>query len=431
MTGEKIVVHKTEQLHGEVTLPGDKSISHRAIILGALSQGKVAVSGLSSGEDNRRTVKIFEQLGVAIRKKSQTDYLIQGRGLHGLREPGTILYAGNSGTTMRLMTGVLSGQPFFSVLSGDASLNARPMKRVVDPLRTMGAQISGRDGANLAPLAIRGEKLRPAQYSMPVASAQVKSALLLAGFYADGTTVVHEPLQSRDHTERMLRFLGVPIAVNGIEVSIIGGSALHGDRIEIPGDISSAAFLIVAGLLAPSAEVLVRNVGINPTRTGFLDVLRNMGASYEFLNEREMSGEPVADIAVRSSRLKGVEIAGAIIPRTIDEIPILAVAAAFAEGTTVIRDARELRVKETDRIAALCSELRKIGADVEEHDDGMVIRGREILSGAVCNSYGDHRIAMSMLIAGLFSQGETVVENCACIKTSFPQFMERLQSLMR
>ena len=431
MTGEKIVVRKIEQLHGEVTLPGDKSISHRAIILGALSQGKVTVSGLSSGEDNRRTVKIFEQLGVAIRKRSQTDYIIQGRGLQGLREPGTILYAGNSGTTMRLMTGVLSGQPFFSVLSGDASLNARPMKRVVEPLRAMGAQISGRDGANLAPLVISGAKLRPAQYSMPVASAQVKSALLLAGFYAAGTTVVHEPLQSRDHTERMLRFLGVPIAVNGTEVSIIGGSALHGDRIEIPGDISSAAFLIVAGLLAPSAEVLVRNVGINPTRTGFLDVLRNMGARYEFLNEREMSGEPVADIAVRSSRLKGVEIAGAIIPRTIDEIPILAVAAAFAEGTTVIRDARELRVKETDRIAALCSELRKIGADVEEHDDGMVIRGKEILSGAVCNSYGDHRIAMSMLIAGLFSQGETVVENCACIKTSFPQFMERLQSLMR
>ena len=353
MTGEKIVVRKTGQLHGEVTLPGDKSISHRAIILGALSQGKVTVSGLSSGEDNRRTVKIFEQLGVAIRKRSQTDYTIQGRGLHGLREPGTILYAGNSGTTMRLMTGVLSGQPFFSVLSGDASLNARPMKRVVEPLRAMGAQISGRDGANLAPLAISGAKLSPAQYSMPIASAQVKSALLLAGFYADGTTVVNEPLKSRDHTERMLRYLGVPIAVNGTEVSITGGSALHGDQIEIPGDISSAAFLIAAGLLARNAEVLVRNVGINPTRTGFLDVLKKMGGRYELLNEREMSGEPVADIAVKSSKLKGVEIAGAIIPRTIDEIPILAVAAAFAEGTTVIRDARELRIKETDRIAAL------------------------------------------------------------------------------
>jgi 3-phosphoshikimate 1-carboxyvinyltransferase len=295
----------------------------------------------------------------------------------------------------------------------------------------MGAQISGRDEANLAPLAIRGAKLRPAQYSMPVASAQVKSALLLAGFYADGTTVVHEPLKSRDHTERMLRFLSVPIAVNGTAVSITGGSTLRGDRIEIPGDISSAAFLIVAGLLARNAEVLVRNVGINPTRTGFLEILKNMGARYELLNEREMSGEPVADIAIRSSRLKGVEIAGAIIPRTIDEIPILAVAAAFAEGTTVIRDARELRVKETDRIAALCSELKKIGADVDEHDDGMVIRGKELLSGAVCNSYGDHRIAMSMAIAGLFSQGETVVENCACIKTSFPRFMECLQSLMR
>ena len=431
MTGEKIIVQKIEQLHGEVTLPGDKSISHRAIIMGALCDGKVTVSGLSSGEDNKRTVKIFEHLGIAIRKKSQTDYIIQGRGLHGLSEPGAILYAGNSGTTMRLMSGVLSGQPFFSVLSGDASLNARPMKRVVEPLRAMGAQISGRDGGNLAPLAIRGAQLRPAQYRMPVASAQVKSALLLAGFYAAGTTVVHEPLMSRDHTERMLRYLGVPIAVNGTEVCITGGNALHGEGIEIPGDISSAAFLIVAGLLARNAEVLVRKVGINPTRTGFLDVLKNMGAQFEFLNEREMSGEPVADIAVRSSRLKGVEIAGSIIPRTIDEIPILAIAASFAEGTTVIRDARELRVKETDRIAALCSELKKIGADVEEHDDGMVIRGKEILSGAVCNSYGDHRIAMSMLIAGLFSQGETAVENCACIKTSFPQFMGCLQSLMR
>lgn len=431
MAYEKIVIKAAPYLRGEVSVPGDKSISHRAIILGSLSQGKILVSGLSSGEDNRRTIKMFEQLGVAIRKRNKTDYLIQGRGLTGLREPHNILYAGNSGTTMRLMLGVLSGQQFFSVMSGDLSLNARPMKRVVEPLRLMGARISGRDDGNFAPLAISGTRLHAIQYHLPIASAQVKSALLLAGFYADGTTVVYEPLASRDHTERMLRFLGVPLHIADGSMSISGGSAMQGDRIEIPGDISSAAFLIVAGLLVGNAEVLVRKVGINPTRTGFLDILKKMGATYEILNHQEISGEPVADIAVRTSRLKGVEIGGSLIPRTIDEIPILAVAAACAEGTTVIRDAKELRVKESDRIAALCAELKKFGVAVNELEDGMVIRGTETLLGAVCNSHGDHRIAMAMVIAGLCARGETVVEDCACIKTSFPEFMDCLKLLMR
>ena len=426
MSSDSIVVHETRTLHGEVTVPGDKSISHRAIILGSLAQGKVMVKGLSSGEDNRRTVKIFQQLGVSIKKKGPAEYLLHGKGLHGLQEPGSILYAGNSGTTMRLMTGVLSGQPFFSVLSGDASLNARPMKRVVTPLREMGARINGRDGGNYAPLAIQGGKLQAARFALPVASAQVKTAILLAGFYADGTTMVQEPVPSRDHTERMLRYLGAPLTGSGTGIAVTGGSELNGDYIEVPGDPSSAAFLIVAGLLVHDAEVLVRSVGVNPTRTGFLEILQNMGARIELLNMREMSGEPVADIRVRAGKLTGVTINGAIIPRTIDELPILAVAAAYAEGTTIIRDARELRVKETDRIAAMCTELKKMGADIEAQDDGMIIRGKESLSAAVCTSYGDHRVAMSMAVAGLAAQGETRVEDCACIKTSFPGFMNCL-----
>lgn len=430
MSSDSIVVHETKRLNGEVTVPGDKSISHRAIILGSLAQGKVMVKGLSSGEDNRRTVKIFQQLGVSIKKRGPAEYLLHGKGLHGLREPGSILYAGNSGTTMRLMTGVLSGQPFFTVLSGDASLNARPMKRVVTPLREMGARISGRDGGNYAPLAIQGGKLQAARFALPVASAQVKTAILLAGFYADGITVVQEPVPSRDHTERMLRYLGAPLQVSAAGLAVTGGGELKGDLIEVPGDLSSAAFLIVAGLLVHDAEVLVRSVGVNPTRTGFLEILQNMGARIELLNMREMSGEPVADIRVRAGRLTGVTINGAIIPRTIDELPILAVAAAYAEGTTIIRDARELRVKETDRIAAMCTELKKMGADIEAQDDGMIIRGKESLSAAVCTSYGDHRVAMSMAVAGLAAQGETRVEDCACIKTSFPGFMNCLQSLM-
>ena len=431
MSSDRIIVRETRKLHGEVTVPGDKSISHRAIILGSLAQKKILVRGLSSGEDNRRTVKIFQQLGVTIRKRGAADYIINGRGLHGLQEPGSVLYAGNSGTTMRLMAGLLSGQPFFSVLSGDESLNARPMKRVVKPLREMGARISGRDDGNYAPLAIQGGKLQAARFNLPVASAQVKSAIMLAGFYADGITVVQEPIQSRDHTERMLRYLGVPLTVSGTEIAVTGGSELNGDCIEVPGDPSSAAFFIVAGLLVRDADIVVRSVGVNETRIGFLEILRNMGARIELLNPREMSGEPVADIAVRAGRLKGVDISGGIIPRAIDELPILAVAAACAEGTTIIRDARELRVKETDRIAAMCAELKKMGIDIEARDDGMIIRGRETLNGAVCTSYGDHRVAMSMAVAGLAAQGETTVEDCACIKTSFPGFMDCLQSLMK
>ncbi len=428
---EKIVIHERKCLRGEVTLPGDKSISHRAIIFSALSSGTVIVSGLSSGEDNRRTAKMFELMGVTIKKKGPSDCVIQGRGLHGLKEPQAVLYAGNSGTTMRLMAGVLSGQPFFSVMSGDDSLNARPMQRVVAPLRLMGAQIQGRDDGSYAPLAIKGGNLCAEDFAIPVASAQVKSALLLAGFYAQGTTVVREPVKSRDHTERMLQFLGVPVVVNGTEVSISGGAEIKPGHIAIPGDISSAAFFIVAGLLAKDSAIVLRGVGVNPTRTGIIDILQNMGADIVMVNMREISGEPVADIEVRTSRLKGIAIGGAIIPRLIDELPVIAVAAAFAEGTTVIRDASELRVKESDRIAALCAELKKLGAHVEEREDGMVIQGREQLSGAVCTSHGDHRVAMSLAVAGLGARGETVVEDCACIKTSFPQFMEKLKSIMQ
>lgn len=412
-------------------MPGDKSISHRAIIFSALASGMSSIEGLCSGEDTGRTLEIFKQLGVRAETPSPHGVVIHGKGLHGLQEPRSILYAGNSGTTMRLMTGLLSAQPFFSVLSGDASLNSRPMRRVVEPLKLMGANITGRDSGNLAPLAISSGKLHGMDHTLKVASAQVKSALLLSGLYADGTTRVREPVLSRDHTERMLSFLGVPIQARGTDVSVSGGAELRCEHFIIPGDISSAAFFIVAGLLAKNAEIMVRNVGINPTRTGFLDILKGMGALLEISNERSVCGEPVADMLVRSSRLQAIEIGGDIIPRAIDEIPILAVAAALAEGTTIIRDARELRVKESDRIATMTAELRKCGVAVEERDDGMVITGREAVRGAVCTSHGDHRVAMSMAVAGLCAQGQMIIEDGECINTSFPEFMEKLHSLMK
>jgi 3-phosphoshikimate 1-carboxyvinyltransferase len=340
-----------------------------------------------------------------------------------------VLYAGNSGTTMRLMAGLLSAQPFYSVLTGDSSLNRRPMKRVVEPLRAMGARISGRQDGNFAPLALQGGKLSGLTYAMPVSSAQVKSSLLLAGLYAETATRVSEPVLSRDHTERMLGYLGAPISCNGTEAAINPGAELRAGRLTVPGDISSAAFFIAAGLLVPGSEILLRSIGVNPTRTGCIDILQSMGGEIEIIDERLQCGEPVADIRVRSSSLKAVEIGGDLIPRTIDELPVLAVAAAYAEGTTVIRDARELRVKESDRIATMTAQLTKCGIAVEERDDGMVITGSRNLRGAVCQSHGDHRVAMSMAIAGLCAAGEMTVEDCDCINTSFPEFMENLQSL--
>ncbi|MBI4618800.1 MAG: 3-phosphoshikimate 1-carboxyvinyltransferase [Desulfobacterales bacterium] len=428
---EKTVVERKGGLKGEVTVPGDKSISHRAVIIGSLAKGKTIIIGPSRGDDNLRTLNAFRMMGIKVDEPKVDQLIINGRGLYGLTEPEDVIDAGNSGTTVRLLTGLLSGQRFFSVITGDRYLRKRPMKRVVEPLSSMGAKIWGRGNGNFAPLVINGTKLNPIDYVSPIASAQVKSAILLAGLYTDGVTKVTEPFLSRDHTERMLRFFGANLKRKDNSVSIAGGSNLEGREIEIPGDISSAAFFIVAALVIPNSEVFLKRVGVNPSRTGILEVLKKMGANIQLLNEYETWGEPVADILVKTSRLKGTKIEGDLIPKTIDELPILSVAASVAEGDTVIKDAKELRVKETDRIKAVASELKKFGAEVEEFDDGMRISGKDKLKGCDCQSFGDHRIAMSLIIAGLRASGKTVVEDTSCIGTSFPDFKDKLFSLIQ
>lgn len=428
---DTITVHKASKLQGELTVPGDKSISHRAIIFSALSSGKCEIHNLCSGEDAFRTLEIFRQMGIQAESHSG-DYLsVTGKGLHGLQEPSTVLYTGNSGTTTRLMTGLLSPQCFFSVLSGDASLNHRPMKRVVGPLRQMGACIHGRSDGNFAPLAIAGSKLQGIDCTLPVASAQIKSCLMLAGLYAAGPTRITEPTLSRDHTERMLEHLGVPIKRESASVSVMAAADIRPERYDIPGDISSAAFFIVAALLVPGSELLIKGIGVNPTRTGVIEILQAMGGIIELQKIRTVCGEPVADIFVRASRLKGITINGSIIPRAIDEIPVVAIAAACAEGTTVIEDAQELRVKESNRIAAMTCELQKCGVTVQEKEDGMIITGAEQLEGVRCKSYGDHRIAMSFAVAGLVAHNEMTIEDSDCINTSFPEFMPKLTELIR
>lgn len=413
-------------LRGEITVPGDKSISHRSIMLGSLAEGTTTVHGFLHGEDNHATLNAFRAMGIEIEELSGGVLRIEGRGLHGLAEPGDVLDCGNSGTTIRLMTGLLSGQSFFSVLTGDRYLRRRPMKRVVQPLATMGARIWGRGGGDLAPLAIQGGGLQATSYDSPIASAQVKSALLLAGLYAEGVTTVREPHLSRDHSERMLAYFGAEVRPFEGGVSLAGLPRLAGREVHVPGDISSAAFFMVAALITPGSELLIRNVGINPTRSGVIDILRAMGGDLELLESRELSGEPVADVLVRSSALRGVEIGGSVVPRAIDEFPVISVAAAFAEGTTVIRDARELRVKETDRIAAMTAELGRLGAQVEAREDGMIINGVEKVHGGSVSSHGDHRIAMSMAVAALRAQAPLQIEDTECTATSFPGFWELL-----
>ena len=428
---EKTVIERKGGLKGEVTVPGDKSISHRAVIIGSLAKGKTRIIEPSRGDDNLRTLNAFRMMGIEVDEPKVDQLIINGRGLYGLTEPEDVIDAGNSGTTVRLLTGLLTGQRFFSVITGDRYLRKRPMKRVVEPLSSMGAKIWGRENGNFAPLAINGTRLNPIDYVSPIASAQVKSAILLAGLYADGVTKITEPSLSRDHTERMLNFFGANLKRDDNSVSIAGGSNLEGRELEIPGDISSAAFFIVAALIIPNSEVFLKRVGVNPSRTGILEVLKKMGANIQLLNEYETWGEPVADILVKTSRLKGTKIDGDLIPKTIDELPILSLAASVAEGDTVIKDAKELRVKETDRIKAVASELKKFGAEVEEFDDGMRISGKDKLMGCNCQSFGDHRIAMSLIIAGLMASGKTVVEDTSCIGTSFPEFRDKLFSLIQ
>lgn len=424
----EVTIKPVRTLRGEVRVPGDKSISHRAVMLGALANGETEIENFLFGADCLSTIHVMRTLGVQITIADKR-VVVQGRGLKGLQEPDDVLDAGNSGTTMRLVAGILAGCPFFSVLTGDGSLRRRPMKRVIRPLTDMGAQIAARAGGAYAPLAIKGGGLRAVEYKSPVGSAQVKSAILLAGLFADGPTTVIEPVQSRDHTERMLRFFGARVEVAGTRVTVWGKPDLWGQKITVPGDISSAMFFLVAGATVPGADMVIRNVGVNPTRTGALDVLTTMGAGVELLNPKEINGEPVADIRVRGSRLTGTEISGAIIPYLIDELPVLAVAAAVAEGETVVRDAAELRHKETDRIAAVVQMLRGMDVDIEERPDGFIVRGGRRLKGAVCDSYGDHRIAMTAAVAGLTAYGETTVTNAECVKISYPNFYDTLNSI--
>ena len=424
-------VHPAKRLRGEVRVPGDKSVSHRALLLNAIAEGEAIISNLGPGADCTSTMRCLKALGVDVEVRPDGTIRIVGGGLHGLREAEDVLDAGNSGTTTRLLTGLLAGQEFFSVITGDGSLRGRPMKRIIDPLRRMGGQVWARKGDTLLPIAIRGSRLTAIDYTLPVASAQLKSALLLAGLYAEGATTVREPQLSRDHTERMLRAQGADLRVDGRVITLTPGRRLSAMSVDVPGDISSAAFWLVAAAIHPDAEIVVRDVGINPGRTGILDALAAMGADVEMVPRGERAGEPVADLVARSSVLNATRIAGDLVPRLIDEIPVLAVAAAFADGETVFADASELRVKETDRIAALVTELGRMGAEVRELPDGLAIRGGRKLRGARCQSYGDHRMAMALAIAGLVAEGETVVDGSQVADVSYPDFWEELERLSR
>ncbi len=418
------------KLEGELAVPGDKSISHRSLILNAMAHGTARVTGLSNGEDVMSTMSCLRGMAAQITEgEAPGEYTVYGKGPI-LHEPTNILDAGNSGTSMRLLSGLLAAQPFLSVLTGDGSLRSRPMRRIVDPLQRMGAQVLGRQDGALAPLVIRGGSLRGIEYDLPVASAQVKSCILLAGLSADGDTVIHQPALSRDHTERMVTAMGATVEEDGLDLSL-RPSALRAVDIAVPGDISSAAFWIVAGLCHSGSRVLVRGVGLNPSRTGIIDALQAMGAgaSLQLLDERTEGGEPVADVLVTPGDLRGTEIGGDMIPRILDEVPILAVAACFASGETVIRDAAELRVKESDRIATTVAELSRLGADIEAREDGMVIRGTGQLTGAACQSHGDHRLAMAMAVCGLLANGETEVHGAADASVSYPSFWEDLDTL--
>ncbi|MFZ4858873.1 MAG: 3-phosphoshikimate 1-carboxyvinyltransferase [Desulfuromonadaceae bacterium] len=423
-----ITIQPAASVKGSITVPGDKSISHRSIMLGAIANGVTTVRGFLRGEDNMSTMHAFRAMGVSIADDGET-IEITGRGLHGLKEPGDVLDCGNSGTTIRLITGLLSGQSFFSVVTGDQYLRKRPMKRVVEPLTRMGARIAGRNGGTLAPLAINGGGLKGISYQSPVSSAQIKSSIMLAGLYAEGETTVTEPSLSRDHSERMFRYFGASLDVLSNGVTVRGGVELTAREVSVPGDISSAAFFIVAALITPHSELLIRNVGVNPSRTGVIDILQAMGGDIQLVDPRELSGEPVADILVRTSRLKGIDISGSVVPRAIDEFPVICVAAARAEGITTIRDAKELRVKETDRITAMAVNLRLLGITVTETEDGMDISGSGRLLGGSVDSCGDHRIAMSMSVAALVAAGAITVSDIGCVATSFPTFFPLLEEV--
>ncbi|MEW6067243.1 MAG: 3-phosphoshikimate 1-carboxyvinyltransferase [Nitrospirota bacterium] len=450
---DRIELGKAKRFKGEFSPPPDKSMSHRAIIFSALSKGKSIVKNFLKAEDTMSTLNAMQMLGVEITKvKSQkskvksegSDLIIHGKGLYGLKEPPDVIDCGNSGTTIRLLSGVLAGSPFFSVLTGDESLRKRPMARVINPLKQMGTEIRARSENQYPPVAIKGGRLKPIKYTLPVASAQVKSAILLAGLYADGETEIIEPLKSRDHTERMLPAFGAEIKVDGLHVRIKGRTELKGTEVYVPGDFSSAAFFIVAALLIPNSEILIKNVGVNPTRIGLFEVLKQMGANIELVNIRNissnsklqtpnsevLSGEPLADIYCKgSANLKAINITKEKIPGLIDEFPVLCVAATQAEGVTTISGAEELRVKESDRIKAMVTELKKMGADIEEFPDGVRISGKKELKAAIVESFRDHRIAMALSIAALIADGTTMINDISSVNISFPGFFEILRRL--
>ena len=418
----------THPLKGEVTVPGDKSISHRAIMFGALSKGTTEVTNFLQGADCLSTIDCFRRLGISI-ENTPEKILIYGKGLHGLSKSDTVLDVGNSGTTTRLISGILAGQTFETTLNGDESIQRRPMKRIMEPLSLMGADITSIHENDCAPLRIVGSPLHGIHYHSKVASAQVKSCVLLAGLYADCPTSVTEPELSRNHTELMLRGFGANVTCKGKTATILPDPELTGQKIEVPGDISSAAYFIAAGLLVPGSEILIKNVGVNPTRDGILRVCKAMGADMTLQNKRENGGEPAADILVRHSSLKAVTIEGEIIPTLIDELPMIAVMACFAEGTTIIKDAAELKVKESDRIAVMADNLSRMGAYVTATDDGMIIEGGYPLHGAEIDSHLDHRIAMSFAVAALAAEGETQIKDADCVKISYPAFYEDLSKL--
>ena len=423
---DKIINSKTGS-KGTIKKPGDKSISHRAVMFGSLAKGDTEITGFLRGDDCMSTISCFKKLGIDI-DVTDDKVIVHGKGLKGLSAPKETLDVGNSGTTIRLISGILSAQNFDSVLNGDASIQKRPMKRVINPLSLMGASIeSTNDG--YAPLTIHGSKLKAIEYTMPVASAQVKSAILLASLFAEGTTVINEPVASRDHTEIMLNYFGADIKNNKGVITSSPVDELYGRNLEVPGDISSAAFFMVAGLVVPDSHIIIENVGINPTRTGIIDALQAMGGYVKVLNERKSGGELVGDIEVKTSHLKATTLEGSIIPRMIDEIPVFAVAALCAEGTTYVKDATELKDKESNRIATMSTELGKMGVTITETDDGMIIEGNQKLKGSTVYSHLDHRVAMSCAIAALIAEGNTAITDADCVGISFPDFYDILENL--
>jgi len=424
------LTYRQPSLSGDITIPGDKSISHRSIMFGSIAEGRTTVSGFLLGEDCLSTIDCFRKLGVTI-ELNGNNVVIDSPGISGWKEPADILDTGNSGTTTRLMAGILAGSEVFSVMTGDESIAKRPMQRVTGPLRLMGANISGREDAKFTPLAISGTTLKSIHYEMPVASAQVKSAILLAALRAEGNTTIIESITSRDHTERMMRQFGVNISTDDRRITLEGGQKLMPTHVTVPGDISSAAFFLVATAIAKDSQLTLRPVGLNPTRDGIIEVMQNMGASMEITMEQTKDAEPSGIIKISSSQLTGTIIEGDVIPRLIDEIPIIALLATQAQGKTIIRDAEELKVKETDRIAAVVETLKKLGANIEATDDGMIIEGPTPLRGGEVDSFGDHRIGMMAAIASLITEGSVVLTNSECISISYPDFFEHMQEIVK